>query len=40
MNWKLADAIHASKRAREEPSNYRPGSLTLVPGEITGKITL
>lgn len=40
-DWNLASLIPIYKRdVREDPGNYRPVSLTSVPGKIAEKITL
>ena len=40
-DWKLANVIPIYKKGvREDPGNYRPVSLTSVPGKVTGKIIL
>ncbi|KAK4810929.1 hypothetical protein QYF61_013337 [Mycteria americana] len=40
-DWKLANVIPIYKKGvREDPGNYRPVSLTSVPGKIIGKLTL
>lgn len=40
-DWKLASVIPISKKdVREDPGNYRPVSLTSVPGKVAEKITL
>lgn len=39
LNWKLANVILIFKKGKKDnPGNYRPVSLTLVPGEIMEKI--
>lgn len=41
VNWKLANVISDFKKGRkEDPTNYRPVSLTLGPGKIIEKIIL
>ncbi len=40
-DWKLANVIPIDKKGmREDPGNYRPGSLTSAPGKITEKVIL
>jgi len=40
VHWKLANVVSVFKRGKEEdPGNYRPVSLTSVPGKIMAKVT-
>lgn len=41
VNWKLANVVQIFKKGKKEGSgNYRPVSLTSVPGKITEKVIL
>lgn len=40
VNWKLANVPVFKKGRKEDPGNYRPFSLSLVPGKIMEKVIL
>lgn len=41
MEWKLANLVTVFKKGKkEDPGNYRPASLTSVPGKTTEKVIL
>ncbi|KFQ24946.1 RNA-directed DNA polymerase from mobile element jockey, partial [Mesitornis unicolor] len=41
VDWNLAKVMFIYKKGRkEDPGNYRPVSLTLVPGKVMGQIIL
>jgi len=41
VNWKLANVVPVFKKGKkEDPGNYRPVSLTSVPGKFIKKIIL
>ena len=41
VNWKLANVVSIFKKGKQEDAvNYRPVSLTSVPGKIAGKFIL